>query len=690
MTNGMGGPERGGSGTERPLPSSVSIIGPSPVGAIGIKLIPGVTALYGLNGAGKTSILTGIGAAFSGLRADRGGTQTLHFDIPATALDEEVPPSSDDDQAPPVHHAITRAIWRASNDLFGSAYPSAMQSSLRGAARVYLEQFLDRSGQAVENLVADGKFSLEATGVGHPQWEVVIGMARKDPKSERPILERSQALGKMMDGFSWSSALSRHPQSVVKSFADRLRSTLSVDMPPFVPVPLFPMGFIEGSDREAVPLLVDDRFLAEEVNQHTANLVFSGVGVPVLVATAEDNVDIAPERVELIEALNQRVGELSGVLLQDAPYIGYVTTNPQYWAQEPPGIWTAVDLSSGTEVALTALSRAESRWSSFAAAMAVTETMIQTSGDVLGAVVFDEPEEALHALAERHLVSGLKRLADELSAPIIAATHSREFLNDPEIRLIRVWRTAEGKTACSEMTPEMRQSVDVDALGLEPSDLLQSYRVFLLVEGAHDQAVLEGLFAAALEESRVKILPFRGVINAVSVADAAVLFDFTPAELVVLVDHVRVAELPEDWKRAQDAAKTSPDKAVRHLKRLEDAGHKDRGTEEARVLHDLAVRAIKRGRADRLHLAALGEADIVRYLPAEYFVAGATWKELEKEHRKSESALAFKEWMDQVKGAPITTETVRRAAETLDAAPAELVALVERCQAISRTFRMRV
>jgi hypothetical protein len=44
----------------RPLLAGVSLVAPPPVGNAHIELKPGVTALYGLNGVGKTKIITAV------------------------------------------------------------------------------------------------------------------------------------------------------------------------------------------------------------------------------------------------------------------------------------------------------------------------------------------------------------------------------------------------------------------------------------------------------------------------------------------------------------------------------------------------------------------------------------------------------------------------------------------------------
>ena len=59
----------------------VSLVGPPPIGEVHIQLTPGLTALYGLNGAGKTVVLSALERAFHGY-AHPDGEAYLHIEIP--------------------------------------------------------------------------------------------------------------------------------------------------------------------------------------------------------------------------------------------------------------------------------------------------------------------------------------------------------------------------------------------------------------------------------------------------------------------------------------------------------------------------------------------------------------------------------------------------------------------------------
>jgi AAA domain len=61
------------------LVAGISLDGPPPIGMVHLEFQPGVTVLYGINGAGKTAILEAISDAFMG--SGSGGTY-LHFNLP--------------------------------------------------------------------------------------------------------------------------------------------------------------------------------------------------------------------------------------------------------------------------------------------------------------------------------------------------------------------------------------------------------------------------------------------------------------------------------------------------------------------------------------------------------------------------------------------------------------------------------
>lgn len=51
---------------------------------------------------------------------------------------------------------------------------------------------------------------------------------------------------------------------------------------------------------------------------------------------------------------------------------------------------------------------------------------------------------------------------------------------------------------------------NLELLGLKPADVFQIYRVFLIVEGHHEEVILKNLLGDELEDARTLILPMRG------------------------------------------------------------------------------------------------------------------------------------------------------------------------------------
>src|SRR4051812_32565987 len=59
----------------------VSLYGPAPLRSTHIRLEPGVSVFYGVNGAGKTAVLRGLESAFGGIRS-QASTALLHLRMP--------------------------------------------------------------------------------------------------------------------------------------------------------------------------------------------------------------------------------------------------------------------------------------------------------------------------------------------------------------------------------------------------------------------------------------------------------------------------------------------------------------------------------------------------------------------------------------------------------------------------------
>jgi hypothetical protein len=80
------------------------------------------------------------------------------------------------------------------------------------------------------------------------------------------------------------------------------------------------------------------------------------------------------------------------------------------------------------------------------------------------------------------------------------------------------------------------------------SDLLRRQRVILLVEGLHDQIVLEGLLGDELRRSRVHMVPIRGGRQLPAALESQLLFDFTDALIVPVLDNLSAEHVNDVWR----------------------------------------------------------------------------------------------------------------------------------------------
>ncbi len=244
------------------------------------------------------------------------------------------------------------------------------------------------------------------------------------------------------------------------------------------------------------------------------------------------------------------MGELTAIadryyrlLLIGAPPLRCELAAPSEWFGSPPPRLVAED-RSGATVGLDDLSQAQVRWARLAIALALRAHPRRRSDHHL-VLVLDEPDSALHATAERHLVAGLKELADELGAMVVVTTHSREFLNDPGVALWHVHRDVRGFVTAEHLDSPLR--AQIDGLGIEPADLLQLHRVILVVEGAHDELVLQTLMGGELDRARVLVVPMRGGKNMATVVDSKLLLEFSDAPIVAMLDNLRAESVAAWW-----------------------------------------------------------------------------------------------------------------------------------------------
>lgn len=404
--------------------------------------------------------------------------------------------------------------------------------------------------------------------------------------------------------------------------------------------------------------------------------------------------EIASSLDELIADLEVRVNhELSAVLI-DAPRAKLRMPRATEPFSSEPIVWSF----GPRNLPLEALSRAEQQWATRTINEAIARQTLQLA---LGENherhllhVIDEPEGALHRAAESHMAAAIRRRANS-GAVMLLATHSPELLDAPEGSLYEVKKNLQhGRSLVQRLDMSDRDALH--DLGLVPSDLLRWPRVILLVEGEHDEVLLEALLGDRLRQARVKVIPLHGGAKLAATVDSQVLFDHTDAHVVALLDNLRVERLSEIWQAAVDLAIRGDIASAREvvIRGLPD-DPKKKG-QEAGYMRTWLVRALDRGLASRATPYALGEVDIIRYLPVSSFVPNSTdWADLDEEHqrqladkmRKQPVSSDFKKWLTAERKVSFPPAALREAAAALNELPRDFERLMKTLEALSTSVR---
>lgn len=153
---------------------------------------------------------------------------------------------------------------------------------------------------------------------------------------------------------------------------------------------------------------------------------------------------------------------------------------------------------------------------------------------------FDEPEAHLHPLAQRRAAAVLDRIRNQ-GQNVVIASHSPAFLDLPGWAQVHVERL-EGRTHLENMTAEANdaRSALAEQLGVNRGELLAGINGLLLVEGKHDQLVLERLFGSALRSSGIAVVRMHGTNNLLATAELDFIDQYLNVPVVVLVDYAKV------------------------------------------------------------------------------------------------------------------------------------------------------
>lgn len=646
-----------------------------PLNETSVRLSPGINVLYGLNGAGKTRVLQALTCAVRGLAvpnprpwSEPPYAQLIVSNYPYT---EYGPVRGQAADTPPMYDGDI-GTWEVFGDTEDALYSKLVECSgkLGWAEEAGLHEALMKE-------LALGCAVLTPIGRGSSRWSA-FSAVRQDAGPARPLVDAERAwldaclesddLG-WIDPVRWSSLFS-DPWRTAERFHGGLNER-TAHPDDGLPLPVIGLGEVWSLD-ELLPALITEGTEPIDYDGLTRRAAFSMLSD--LGLYDEDSEWVGP----VVEWARRLQGSANGYykqLLLDAPQLTLdvaagaflVLGKPLEWQHDGRG--------------LDDLSRAERRWALIAiqlALLAQTSTA-EAHGRLL---VLDEPEAALHRTAEDHLATGLESLSDELGLQVVLATHSPalESIARAEVQLVHRSSHGASGTQVSPM-PEVTRETLAD-LGMTPSDLLRRWKAFLLVEGHHDQLILERLVGTEFEKLRTKVIPLHGGKELPATFDSQFLFDFSPAIVVPVVDNVDPGRLTRVWDAAVSIAATSGVSAAGEHLRKE---LPPRASAENKFLGQFLSKAIATGTDSRVVPHAFQHGDIIEYLPSEFFAGNRSWEALRARHAEQGQGKDFKKWLTATFGAKFDDETLLTACDSLSSVPAEFNSLVNLIGAHSQT-----
>jgi energy-coupling factor transporter ATP-binding protein EcfA2 len=291
-------------------------------------------------------------------------------------------------------------------------------------------------------------------------------------------------------------------------------------------------------------------------------------------------------------------------------------------------------------------------------------------------LLLDEPERSLHRGAERDVLRRLERLVAEENATAFIATHSPVILDADAVVLHHVRMVDDRISVRSEVSGETSLDEIARRIGARRSDVASLRRVFVLVEGEVDRAVLEGLFGDELKALRASIVPMFGTDALHTAVTPHGLLGQTDASVVILLDHVdheRMDEVRRELERR--VAVDGSASARRWLDR-----RFDRTPERATAA--LLANALEHGELERVTIVGIPAVDILELIPFDLLGCGRPREAFdaavagEVAAGRRWTSTRTKQWLTDG-GADVSVDGVRDAVSRMDVVPPELLRLLE-------------
>jgi hypothetical protein len=439
------------------------------------------------------------------------------------------------------------------------------------------------------------------------------------------------------------------------------------DWPLDVPVPLLLLGEVDQVPAWAFT----DAMSTDEIQGRTLQLVAAGAGgrnAPVEGAD-ETEVVLAAGVESAVKKVESDANRILSQLAEFPFELQFQVGNPSDWFVGSIPRWVAIPhIDAELALPLEELSFSQNKWARFALSLCLRGG---SSGGKPMIIMLDEPEQGLHRQLETRVAEGVTSLSGMFpNVAILGATHSPAFL-DPRrgATLLHLTLTGEGETLVVPLDLGVgSRYLDEESkrLGISVADIVSLTRVVLLVEGTHDQIVVEHFLKQELKSSGARVFVMRGTDHAVALPDAQFIFDALDAPIIVVLDNVIQADVSAFWKQAQQAVSAgNPKQAERTLAALS-----LRKSKEERTLGELGIKALQVGRLNRIVPFGLAKRDVLDYLPPESLGVNVTWEAAKVEwKRQGQSNEKFKNFLRRKYNAIINAESVELAARSIKTIP---------------------
>ena len=252
---------------------------------------------------------------------------------------------------------------------------------------------------------------------------------------------------------------------------------------------------------------------------------------------------------------------------------------------------------------------------------------------------------------------------------------------------MHVTRDAKGHIELIQWSPTNRISKETEALGIDALHLLAVVKVAVLVEGSHDQIILESLLNSGrvgqYSRADILVIPMRGHSSIASIADSKIWMDFIDAKIVAVVDNAK-QELFEGLVSEVTAQLRTGRRGSQVSKSIVKSAQGLNLTNEERSLFELLQRAIETNNFGRVAFCGLSKQDIIEYLPPQSFDLTENWNALRKEFVQFGAGRDFKKFLIEDKNARISSQRIQNGVDSLDEIPDDLAQIVRKISQIAR------